>query len=446
MNKSVPSTMEIAMRTLMLLCLLCLSVPALADAGAYPDAGAEDLPEPYVDQGYETVQSFTAVAPAPVEVAPYATQLSQLLRITFQMRRWTENSQKVAASSQGRIKELEDQVANLKKAVDELQNRKPGGTPGPAADDKRLSALEARVAKLEEQQGSFKAPFKVVNAAGVALFTVAEDGRVTVGTDGQAAIVMKATGADNALIQLSAASKKMLMLTDGGNGSKLQLNDGAEAAVELNTSQGNNGFIRVAGGKSVAIINADPSNAATLNLQGGPDGGLALSSKPDNLGLLVQKAGKNAASLGAMPGKGVALRLFSEAGQQVVSAGANPAKGGAGLVSVSAGDKAAAILTSEPDGAGLVQSFAADGTGAAALVGKERAAVAYNQAGNAVATISKSDKSEGGTVVARNPGGEGVFAAGYRADLGGGESCVYRAKAQNTFCLGIGMPGMSIGK
>lgn len=431
------------MRILMLLGLLFLSVPALADA--QPDPAAEEIPAAYV--GSQPVLVLKIAEPEVLEpVAPYAPQLMELIAITQQIQRWAKNSQNVAISSQDRIQKLEEEVAGLKKAVAELQNRQPGGTPGPAADDKRLAALEARVAKLEEQQGSFKAPFKVVNGAGVALFTVSEDGRVTVGTDGQAAIVMKATGADNALIQLSAASKKMLMLADGGNGAKLQLNDGADAAVELNTSQGNNGFIRVAGGKSMAIINADPSNAATFHLQAGPDGGLSLSSKPDNLGLLVQKAGKNAASLGALPGKGVALRLFSESGQQVVAAGANPAKGGAGLVSVSAGDKAAAMLTSEPDGSGLVQSFAADGTGAAALVGKERAAVVYNQAGNAVATISKSDKSEGGTVVARNPGGEGVFVGGYRADVGGGESCVYRAKAQNTFCIGIGMPGMGIGK
>lgn len=433
------------MRILMLLGLLCLSAPTFAQAT--PDPAAAVMPDMYADpEGPTTVMKFPHPSDVVELVAQYSPQLFRLMKITDQTRHWMENSQNVAASSQGRIKELEEQVASLKKAVEELQNRKPGGTPGPATDDKRLAALEARVAKLEEQQGGFKAPFKVVNGAGVALFTVAEDGRVTVGTDGQAAIVMKATGADNALIQLSAASKKMLMLADGGNGAKLQLNDGAEAAVELNTSQGNNGFIRIAGGKSMAIINADPSNAATLHLQGGPDGGVLLSAKPDDLGLLVQKAGKNAASLGALPGKGVALRLFSDAGQQVVAAGSNPAKGGAGLVSVSAGDKAAAILTSEPDGAGLVQSFAADGTGAAALVGKERAAVAYNQAGNAVATISKSDKSEGGTVVARNPGGEGVFVGGYRADVGGGESCVYRAKAQNTFCIGIGMPGMGIGK
>ncbi len=94
----------------------------------------------------------------------------------------------------------------------------------------------------------------------------------------------------------------------------------------------------------------------------------------------------------------------------------------------------------------MAQVFAADGTGAAALVGKERAAVAYNQAGNPVATISKSGKSEGGTVVARNPDGDGIFAAGFAAEYGGGEACVWRAKRSNTFCLGLGMPGMGVGK
>lgn len=337
--------------------------------------------------------------------------------------------------------------------------KKGGNNPLPPAPDlasleelnNRVTDLSVRVMKLEDEvrdlrNGEHKAPFKVVNAGGKALFTITEDGTVTVGTEGQTAIVMKALASNSALIQLAAGPKRLLMLADGNDAAKLQLNDGPDAAVELNASQGNAGFVRVSGGESNAIINADPANAATLNLQGGPDAGVLLSSKPENLGLLAQKAGQNAASLGVMPGKGVALRLFNESGKQVVSAGGNPASGNAGLVTVGTGDKTAAWLSSEADGAGLVQVFAADGTGAAAMVAKERAVVAYNQAGSPVATISKSGKSEGGTVVARNPDGEGVFAAGFRADVGGGESCVYRMKAQNTFCLGIGMPGMSIGK
>lgn len=337
--------------------------------------------------------------------------------------------------------------------------KKGGSNPLPPTPDlagleelnNRVTDLSAQVLKLEDQvrelrEGRHKAPFTVVNAGGKVLFSVTEDGTVTVGTEGQAAIVMKALPSNSALIQLAAGSKRALLVTDSADGAHLHINDGADAAVEVTATQGKNGFIRVAGGSSMAIVNADPDNAATLHLQGEPEAGLLLSSKPETLGVLVQKGGKNAASLGAVPGKGVALRLYNEAGRQVVSAGANPAKGDAGLVSVGPGDKTAALLSSEADGAGLAQVFAADGSGAAALVGKERSVVAYNQAGNPVATMSKSDKSEGGTLVARNPDGDGIFAAGFAAEYGGGEACVWRAKRSNTFCLGLGMPGMGVGK
>lgn len=337
--------------------------------------------------------------------------------------------------------------------------KKGGSNPLPPTPDlagleelnNRVTELSARLLKLEDEvrdlrEGRHRAPFSVVNAGGQVLFSVVEDGTVTVGTEGQATIVMKTLPSNIAFVQVAAGSKRALMVTDSGDGAHLQINDGGDAAVELTASQGNNGFIRVEGGPSNAIINADPDNAATLHLQGGTEAGVLLSSKPENLGLLAQKGGKNAASLGAITGKGVALRLYNEAGQQVVSAGANPANGGNGILGVGPGDRTAALLSSEADGAGLAQVFAADGSGAAALVGKERSVVAYNQAGNPVATISKSDKSEGGTVVARNPDGEGIFAAGYAAEYGGGEACVWRAKRSNTFCLGLGMPGMGVGK
>lgn len=68
---------------------------------------------------------------------------------------------------------------------------------------------------------------------------------------------------------------------------------------------------------------------------------------------------------------------------------------------------------------------------------KQRVAALENASGAAVATMSKSENSEGGNVTARNPAGGGVFGAGHRGDLGGGEACVYRAKRENIFCIGI---------
>ena len=148
-----------------------------------------------------------------------------------------------------------------------------------------------------------------------------------------------------------------------------------------------------------------------------------------------------------MPGRGVALRLFDDSGKVVAGAGSNPAAGGAGLVFAGSGGATnAAVLAAESDGTGLVQAFSADGTVAAGLVGKDRMVAAYNSTGSAVATIGKSEQSEGGNVTARNPSGDGVFRAGFRTDLGGGEAGVYRVKTQMVSCLGLGVPGMGVGK
>ncbi len=101
-----------------------------------------------------------------------------------------------------------------------------------------------------------------------------------------------------------------------------------------------------------------------------------------------------------------------------------------------------AALGAESGGSGVIQAFTTDGKVGAGLVGKDRMIAAYNAAGSAVATMGKSEQSEGGNVTARTPDGDGVFRAGFRADIGGGEACVYREKRQNVFCLGIGMPGI----
>lgn len=425
----------------------CLAISAASAAGSEPAPG-ESQPDRDAIATYWRNQ--LEVQLAPVEI-PDPRNPGATLKVF---------------SAEDMVRFMDGTLAELNSWIDHVDpERRPGGNksnglggqlPPMSPDElqllvgrvedlmRRMDAVEAKVDALT--RGEHKAPFKVLNAGGKVLFSIVEDGTVTVGTEGQAAIVMKTQPSNSAFIQVASGSRRVVVTADSGDGAHVKLNDGADAEVELTTSQGNNGFVRVKGGTSDVIINADPSNAASLNLQNGPDAGVLVSSKPENLGILAQKAGKNALSLGAVPGKGIALRLYNDAGQQVVSAGPNPAKGDNGIVSVGTGDKTAAWLSSEADGAGLAQVFAADGTGAAAMVGKERTVAAYNQAGNAVATISKSDKSEGGTVVARNPGGEGIFAAGFASEYGGGEACVWRAKRSNTFCLGLGLPGMGVGK
>ena len=89
-----------------------------------------------------------------------------------------------------------------------------------------------------------------------------------------------------------------------------------------------------------------------------------------------------------------------------------------------------------------MHAFEDDGAVGSGLSGGERLVAAYNKSGNAVVTIGKSENSEGGNVTARDPAGDGVFRAGHNTAVGGGDACVYRAKRQNVFCLGVGMPGV----
>lgn len=285
---------------------------------------------------------------------------------------------------------------------------------------RRMDAVEAKVDAL--MKGEHKAPFKVVSASGKPLFQVDDYGNSQFqGATGQGAIGIGFVGDGASIAAFSPHGAFAASIGESGGQLQVQSESGKTSAYVL------------------------ASDKAGLHLTSG-EKHADLAADENLFGLKLSRGEKPAASFGTLPGKGVALRLFNEAGDQVVSAGPNPAKGDAGLVSVGAGSKTAAWISAEADGSGLAQVFAADGTGAAALVGKERAAVAYNQAGNPVATISKSGKSEGGTVVARNPDGDGIFAAGFAAEYGGGEACVWRAKRSNTFCLGLGMPGMGVGK
>ena len=107
-------------------------------------------------------------------------------------------------------------------------------------------------------------------------------------------------------------------------------------------------------------------------------------------------------------GAGAALASVTQLGPLVTvlvvaGAGSNPAAGGAGLVFVGTGKGTnSAALGAEADGSGVVQAFTTDGKVGAGLVGKDRMIAAYNAAGSAVATMGKSEQSEGGNVTARN--------------------------------------------
>jgi len=295
------------------------------------------------------------------------------------------------------IETLQQKVSALERQLASLQQ--PGGAPAPT-DDARIKALEDRVAKLEADRGVLKAPLTITGAGGKPVLRLSADGVLLLGVD-------------------------------GGNQIGLLTQAGAPARIAV---QGGSNVAQMLAGEGKAVIEALNGEAIAAGL----------TASATEVGLLVEKDGIAAARLGSVPGKGVALRLFDRAGKQVAAAGENPATPGTGLMAVGNGSQNGAALGANSDGSGVVHAFAADGTVGSGLIGVDRMVAAFNASGNAVVTIGKSENSEGGNVTSRDPAGDGVFRAGYNSAVGGGDACVFRAKKQQTYCLGLGVPGVGV--
>ncbi len=343
--------------------------------------------------------------------------LEKALMMTIdRIREWMVESDRNTKALQDDVKALQKDVADLKAG-----RQQPGGGPRPS-DDARIAALEARVAKLEADRSAVRAPFQVLGASGQVLMRVDERANLTVGAAGGSQLVFAHRNQGHAALTVSSTAGKTAALV---------VDTGGRLALE----NGNGTRVDASAGDTPTIAVSSRGQAVELGVG------------QDLFGLKLAKDGQPAAVIGTVPGRGVALRLYDDTGKVVAGAGSNPAAGGAGLVFVGTGKGTnSAALGAEADGSGVVQAFTTDGKVGAGLVGKDRMIAAYNAAGSAVATMGKSEQSEGGNVTARTPDGDGVFRAGYRADIGGGEACVYRERRQNVFCLGIGVPGMGIGK
>lgn len=290
----------------------------------------------------------------------------------------------------------------------------PGGAPPPVTDpgslqsgrsegsvldlQLKLEALQARIAALEK--GVLKAPLTVLDANGRPILQLSADGYLLLGSDGGNQIGLVAQPGSPARIGVQSGTSVAQM--SAGNG---------KAAVEVFNGESNN---------------------------------VTLAASAGELGVVVERNGQPAAGLGSMPGKGVALRLFDKSGKQVAAAGENPATPGSGIVTVGNGSRNAAALAANGDGSGVVHAYASDGTVGSGLIGVDRMVAAYNASGAAVVTIGRSENSEGGNVTSRDPTGEGVFRAGFNSAVGGGDACVYRAKKQQVYCLGLGVPGVGV--
>jgi len=401
------------------------------------DAGAgiakDVLPSgaaPYVDAGANLAKGAILATPGGLLVTGaeglvynLSRGVADALSDTKQLKADVKTLQEENAKKDIDIQFLKAKVKELQAGLD-AANRQAAQQN--AAVTEKFAEIEARLDALDKERSTFKAPFKVVGAGGKIVLQVDPDGHaVFQGGEG-------GEGGGRASLVFAGSSASFTVAAPGGGTVLLDSGDAK-------------GFIGIQSSEQAQLRLEASADASTLKLQNAA-GDTEIAAGEAAFGLLLSKGGRNVAGLGTVAGKPVALRIFGESGNAIVAGGENPGTPGTGILYVGDGSKNKAALAVDSAHGGIVHAFAPDGTVGAGLVGADRAAVAYNAAGAPVATISKSDRSEGGNVTARNPGGEGIFSAGYASEYGGGEACVWRAKRSNTFCLGLGLPGMGVGK
>lgn len=287
----------------------------------------------------------------------------------------------------------------------------------------RISTLEDLLQDLQQKQSNANlvtAPFKVVDKQGNVLMQINNNGTFT-------SLILNSQEKENSVVMATGAYGSRLMLVDGSN----------SALVEAHED-----------GSHITVANADVK-AFLGSGEDGRDGlviqtpGIAPAAQENTGGNQGAGGGQMSAEISTQTGKKLALRLSDDQGKIVVSAGSNPAAAGSGTVKVAnTKGENVAFMGATLEGEHGVVGVAKGGKDVIALLAEPRLVAVYNDTGAPIVSMGKSDKSDAGNLTARDSAGDGVFSAGYNSAVGGGDACVYRAKRQNKFCLGIGLPGM----
>ena len=333
---------------------------------------------------------------------------------------------------------------------------------GSAGDTKIVAGNGANTVTLSADAAS--AALSVANGeqsvvlhAGAGLTAVTVDdpaqGKVGVGHigDGFSGVLFKKSdGGDvfklgnesaGSVLRLFNNGKAVLAVTSDGSESKLVVSSADDKKVSLSASEGNTAMAAFSGDRSV-IVNA--SSDLTALTAGDPSKGkIGVGFIGAGFNGLVYKDTGDAEllNLGVTEGKGAALRLFAN-GNPVAAIGSNASESGAGAVFIGNGSGNAVAIASDASSNGSINVFK---SGSAAIeLRAVDTVIALFENGTPLASLIKSPNSNGGNLVLNSPTGEGVVDAG-AASGGGGNVCVTRHNGK-TSCLGIGLPGMGIGK
>jgi hypothetical protein len=221
----------------------------------------------------------------------------------------------------------------------------------------------------------------------------------------------------------------------------VQVYGGADTPlIDLSVSDGEPSLAVGENGKGMVSVAVTPDGRPDVTLigTGGPVATLApLTSDPHQGALELYSDSAVSVRLGPSPEiKRPAVRVYNN-GEMVFAAGV--ASNGGGAVGVIK-DKTM-VAGVEADAAGNGNVFVSSGKEIVASLNSiddpGRGSVAIYSAGSAVARMSQGSHG-GGNFTAGDPGGSGVFSAGYIPD-GPGTACV---AYKGTKCLGVGLTGL----
>jgi len=265
-------------------------------------------------------------------------------------------------------------------------------------------------------------------------------GTLTLGQTGSNVVLKAASGEATVLAKVDQRQTEM-GVTQASTG--FVIGDEAKPLAALVDNGDSKPFLGIYGGGSSPVLSAgyQPSGKVALRV-GEATAPLALlgasAGGSGSLDLYGASGTTPMISLTNPGGSNPQIQIMGAGGQPVFLAGAK-SDGSGGAVKVLANGQQVGGIDSLPGGAGDVYVLAGQKVVAEMRAQSQKGVVAiYGDSGAAVAHMGVGS-SGGGDFTATDPGGQGVFSAGYIASDGPGTACV---EHNGTKCLGVGLTGM----
>lgn len=317
------------------------------------------------------------------------------------------------------LTQLENRVADLERRLQLVElsaselDKDPLDSPPTQGGNGSANGGPTEVPPLSGDPTTVSAPFVVVDDSGKEIFRVDRS---------------PATGKASLLVQ-DGSSQVQLGVT--AEGTAIALRDGGDHQLFLVASS-DGSYVAASSGNDQASLRAGGAAGSALRIRRGA----GLISELGTKGLTIAGGNGSQAVLSQPEGKNMALRI-SAAPKQSYGAFIGLDGAGSGVVQIGDQSEILAALSSPSSGQGAISVFS-QGKPLISMnnsdMGGEGVVVVRNSSGTSVAFITSN--AEGGNVTTTNPGGEGIFSAGWNGEEGG--ACVNTKSG--LWCMGKNLP------